>query len=70
MVDIDKLRKQTGLSINEFSALLNVHRDTFGKWKRQERSPDQAAIRLFKIIEWLNNNDLLDKCIDDINSSS
>jgi len=67
MID-DNIRKQIGISVNDFCTLLNIHRGTYHKWVTGERKPDKAAVRLLEIINWLHQKDLLKEFIADINS--
>ena len=46
-------RKWLGLSVNEMAGLMGVHRQTWVKWERGERVPDNAAVRLMQLLCWL-----------------
>lgn len=52
------------LNIADMSRLLNVHRDTYGKWERGERQPSAATVELIKILRWLNTNGLLNRWLE------
>jgi DNA-binding XRE family transcriptional regulator len=53
-------RSKLGLSIAEMASLMGVHRDTWGKWERGQRQPDQAAVRLMQTLVWIAENGLLE----------
>ena len=59
-MDIDKLIKKTGLSINEMCLITNVDRDTLYKWRAGKQRMSNSTVRLFEIIEWIYDQDLLD----------
>ena len=46
-------RKSLGLFVNEMAGLMGVHRQTWVKWERGERVPDNAAVRLMQLLCWL-----------------
>lgn len=49
-------RQKLGLSIAEMARAMGVHRDTWGKWERGAREPDNAAMRLMELLCWLHEN--------------
>lgn len=50
-------RQKLGLSITEMAQLCGVHRQTWTKWERGERSPDAAAVRLVSLLAWLHEDE-------------
>lgn len=50
-------RQKLGLSIAEMAQACGVHRQTWTKWERGERSPDAAAVRLISLLVWLHDED-------------
>lgn len=52
-------RQKLGLSINDMARACGVHRQTWVKWERDERSPDSAALRLIHALLWLFDRGLL-----------
>jgi len=59
MNNIKKARLKTGLNIAEYSAALNVHRDTYSKWEREIQRPPAAAMTAIELIEFLHRKKLL-----------
>lgn len=49
-------RQKLGLSRAEMARAMGVHRETWAKWERGEREPDNAAVRLMELLCWLNDN--------------
>ena len=49
-------RQTLGLSIAEMARAMGVHRQTWTKWERGERQPDNAAIQLMQLLCWLHDN--------------
>jgi putative transcriptional regulator len=49
--DIQKARKQLGLSQDQFATAFGVSASTLRKWEQGQRSPTGAAKTLLKIIE-------------------
>lgn len=49
-------RSKLGISVAEMARAMGVHRDTWGKWERGERRPDNAATRLMGLLCWLHDN--------------
>lgn len=50
-VDIQAIRRRTGLSQERFCALFGISRRTFTKWEQGERRPTGPARALLKVIE-------------------
>ncbi len=44
------IRQTLDLSIDEMAQVMGVHRQTWLKWERGERRPDNAAVRLMEIL--------------------
>ena len=59
-------RLRLGLSINEMARACGVHRQTWVKWERGERSPDAAALRLIHALLWLADRGLLTDYLDSV----
>ena len=51
-----EVRKELGLSVEEMAQAMGVHRQTWVKWERGERKPDNAATRLMHLLCWLHEN--------------
>lgn len=47
-------RQKLGLSIEEMARAMGVHRQTWVKWERGERRPDNAAVQLMHLLSWLH----------------
>ena len=47
-------RKALGMSIHDMALVMGVHRQTWTKWERGERRPDNAAARLMELLVWLH----------------
>ena len=50
-VDIQAIRRRTGLSQERFCALFGISKRTFTKWEQGERRPTGPARALLKVIE-------------------
>ncbi|HRY23550.1 MAG: helix-turn-helix domain-containing protein [Geminicoccaceae bacterium] len=50
-VDVQAIRRRTGLSQERFCALFGISRRTFVKWEQGERRPTGPARVLLKVIE-------------------
>jgi len=61
MIDIEKTREELGLTIAQMSRAMGVHRNTYYKWEKEIHKPDNSAIKLMKMIVWLNNKNLLNE---------
>ena len=61
-------RLTLGLSINEMAQVCGVHRQTWVKWERGERTPPAIAIRFFDILELLKTEypDIFEKLKNDL----
>ena len=51
-----QVRESIGLSINEIARAMGVHRQTWIKWERGERKPDNAAAQFMGLLCWLHDN--------------
>lgn len=49
-------RQTLGLSREEMARAMGVHRETWAKWERGERRPDNAAAQLMTLLCWLHEN--------------
>ena len=47
-------RQTLGLSREEMARAMGVHRETWAKWERGERRPDNAAAQLMRLLCWLH----------------
>lgn len=47
-------RQKLGLSQQEMAQSMNVHYMTWRKWEREERKPDNAAVKLMRVLVWLH----------------
>lgn len=47
-------RQKLGLSVEEMARAMGVHRQTWVKWERRERKPDNAAAQLMHLLCWLH----------------
>ena len=47
-------RQALGLSREEMARAMGVHRETWAKWERGERKPDNAALQLMRLLYWLH----------------
>jgi len=66
IINPKKARLRLGLSINDMSDACGVHRQTWVKWERGEREPGAAVGRLINILLWLNDNDILSDCLENL----
>ena len=55
-MDPAQVRQSMGLSIKEMAHIMGVHRQTWTKWERGERRPDNAAVRLMELLCWLHEH--------------
>ena len=49
-----EVRQTLGLSIEEMALAMGVHRQTWVKWERGERRPDNASAQLMRLLCWLH----------------
>lgn len=49
-------RQALGLSIAEMARAMGVHRQTWVKWEREERQPNDSAVQLMRLLVWLHEN--------------
>jgi len=56
--NIFSLRNILGLSVASMATCCGIHRDTYGKWERGEQRPPAAAQQLFRLIEWMGDDQL------------
>ncbi len=54
LVTPQTIRQTLDLSIDEMAQVMGVHRQTWLKWERGERRPDNAAVRLMEILSFLH----------------
>ena len=69
-MNINHLMYKTGLNIKEMCDLLDVNRDTLYKWRSGSQRPSNATVRLFVVIEWLYDKNILDNFIEKIMASN
>lgn len=50
-IDVQAIRRRTGLSQERFCALFGISKRTFTKWEQGERRPSGPARALLKVIE-------------------
>ena len=50
---LKEARLRLGLSQQAMSAAMGVHRQTWVKWERGERTPDNAALRLIAALQFM-----------------
>ena len=48
--DIKRIRRDTGLSVNEFSKILGVSESSVESWEKGSKSPEGAACRLLDLM--------------------
>jgi putative transcriptional regulator len=51
VIDVQAVRRKTGLSQERFCALFGISKRTFTKWEQGERRPSGAARVLLKVID-------------------
>ena len=51
--ELKEVRLRLGLSQQAMSAAMGVHRQTWVKWERGERTPDNAALRLIEALQFM-----------------
>jgi len=51
--ELKEARLRLGLSQQAMSAAMGIHRQTWVKWERGERSPDHAALRLIEALQFM-----------------
>lgn len=51
--ELKEARLRLGLNIQQMSDAMGVHRSTWTKWERGERSPDNAALRLIEALQFM-----------------
>lgn len=56
-------RRKLGLSYATMARVCGVHRQTWIKWERGEREPDNAACRLMEILEILQDAGRLEETL-------
>lgn len=56
-------RRKLGVSYAVAARVCGVHRQTWIKWERGEREPDNAAARLMEILEILAERGLLEETL-------
>lgn len=52
--EVKEARQTLDLSIDEAARACGVHRQTWVKWERGERKPDNAALQLVRLLLWLH----------------
>lgn len=52
-------RESLGLNQSQMARACGVHRMTWVKWEREERTPPAAALRLIACLLWLDDSGLL-----------
>lgn len=55
-IDFKEARQTLGLTINEAARACGVHRQTWVKWERGERKPDNVALQLVRLLLWLHEH--------------
>jgi DNA-binding transcriptional regulator YiaG len=67
-IDLKEARQTLGLSIDEAARACGVHRQTWVKWERAEREPDNAALNQVRLLLWLHEHRraTLDKWLGEI----
>lgn len=51
--ELKESRLRLGLSQQAMSAAMGIHRQTWVKWERGERTPDNAALRLIEALQFM-----------------
>jgi DNA-binding transcriptional regulator YiaG len=59
MVSPKEARLRLGLNQTKMAEAMGIHRQTWVKWERAERKPDNAAIRLIEALLWMHSNDII-----------
>lgn len=54
--EISEARNTLGLDIDEMATAMGIHRNTWGKWVKGERRPDNAAVQLVRYLLWLHGH--------------
>ena len=58
-INSKEARLRLGLNQKQMASAMGIHRQTWIKWERGERKPNNAAIRLMELLLWLHHNDNL-----------
>lgn len=58
-IEPKEARLRLGLSPNAMAAAMGVHRQTWVKWERGERTPDNAALRLIEALQFMSERGCL-----------
>lgn len=53
MMKPSEVREHLGLTRQGMANAMGVHYETWGKWERGLRKPDNAALNLMRLIVWL-----------------
>lgn len=59
-------RQKLGLSRQEMARAMGVHRETWAKWERGERRPDNASTQLMRLLCWLHRRQTLAQWLREI----
>lgn len=51
--ELKEARLRLGLGLNQMAAAMGIHRQTWVKWERGERTPDNAALRLIEALQFM-----------------
>lgn len=62
--ELKEARLRLGLSQQAMSAAMNVHRQTWVKWERGERIPDNAALRLIEALQFMSERGCLAEFVE------
>jgi DNA-binding transcriptional regulator YiaG len=57
--ELKEARLRLGLSIQQMAGAMGVHRQTWTKWERGERAPDNAALRLIEALQFMSERGCL-----------
>ena len=60
--ELKEARLRLGLSQQAMSVAMGVHRQTWVKWERGERQPDQAALTLVEALQFMSDR----QCLADV----
>ena len=52
--ELNEARLTLSLTIDQMAEAMDIHRNTWGKWVKGERRPDNAAVQLVRYLLWLH----------------
>ena len=63
--ELSEIQNALGFTRREMAAAMGVHYQTLTKWLLDERTPDNAALQLARLLLWLHRRGMLDDWMED-----